>query len=252
MDKAALQKVLAKFEPVSLSEMDNVKLLDRIDVKYNIHEDQLLPVLEEVLADYQALDIKGNRVAHYETTYLDTPEHLMYKQHHQGKVPRFKIRIRKYVDSNLAFFEIKKKSNKGRTLKQRIKIKSGDDIFNDATTSFLEKETQLHPNELSPALVIEYDRITLVNKSGTERLTIDTNLVVRDGKDAHEFCGLVIIEAKLDSRTQTPFRKALQNRRIKPFGMSKFVMAMSKLHSDIKINNFKQDLKTVDKIAHAS
>ncbi|MCE2773382.1 MAG: polyphosphate polymerase domain-containing protein [Bacteroidetes bacterium] len=252
MDKKALQDVLARFEPISLSEMDNVKLLDRIDVKYNIHEDQLLPVLQEVLQQYRTLDINGNRVAHYETTYLDTPEHLMYKQHHQGKVPRFKIRIRKYVDSNLAFFEIKKKSNKGRTLKSRIKLKSDDSIFNDATTTFLEKETHLHPEELTPALVVEYDRITLVNKTGQERLTIDTNLVVRDGNTAHQFTGLVIIEAKLDSRAQTPFRKALQQRRIKPFGMSKFVMAMSKLHNDIKINNFKQDLKTVDKIAHVS
>lgn len=252
MDKKALQDVLAQFEPISLSEMDNVKLLDRIDVKYNIHEDQLLPVLQEVLKEYRTLDINGNRIAHYETTYLDTPDHLMYKQHHQGKAPRFKIRIRKYVDSNLSFFEIKKKSNKGRTLKSRIKLKSDESIFNDASTAFLEKETHLHPEELTPALVIEYDRITLVNKTGQERLTIDTNLVVRDGNSAHQFTGLVIIEAKLDSRAQTPFRKALQQRRIKPFGMSKFVMAMSKLYNDIKINNFKQDLKTVDKIAHVS
>lgn len=230
--------------------MDDVKLLDRIDVKYNIHENQLLPVLHEVLSEYRTLDIDGNRIAHYETTYLDTPENLMYKQHHQGKVPRFKIRIRKYIDSNLAFFEIKKKNNKGRTLKSRIKLKSDDNIFNEASANFLEKETQLQPDELNPTLIIEYDRITLVNKSGKERLTIDTNLIVRDGNTAHQFNGLVIIEAKLDSRSLTPFRKALQRRRIKPFGMSKFVMAMSKLRPDIKTNNFKQDIKTVDKISH--
>ena len=44
--------------------------------------------------------------------------------HQNKKLNRYKIRQREYLISDISFFEIKFKSNKGRTIKKRIKTKN--------------------------------------------------------------------------------------------------------------------------------
>jgi len=100
--------------------MDRVALMDRIDSKYifNIHE--LPGFLEKLRPYYAVLDINEQEIFSYESLYFDTPNFDLYRFHHRGKLNRFKFRIRKYVESNLLFFEVKFKNNKGRTYKSRI------------------------------------------------------------------------------------------------------------------------------------
>ena len=52
----------------------------------------------------------------------------LYHRHHIGRSNRFKVRSRRYVESDLCFFEVKYRNNKGRTIKNRIrKIIEGED-----------------------------------------------------------------------------------------------------------------------------
>ena len=45
-----------------------------------------------------------------------------YNDHHNQRVNRHKIRFREYVDSGLIYLEVKCKTNKGKTVKKRLKV----------------------------------------------------------------------------------------------------------------------------------
>ena len=47
------------------------------------------------------LTIDNKKIACYKTLYFDTKYFDFYHHHHNNKVNRYKVRIRKYVDSNL-------------------------------------------------------------------------------------------------------------------------------------------------------
>lgn len=71
-----LVSTLLRFRPISLEEMDHVKLLDRIDTKYVIHLEDLPRFLQAVENDYRLLVINDQLIHPYETLYYDTPEFL--------------------------------------------------------------------------------------------------------------------------------------------------------------------------------
>ncbi|GAB4132560.1 MAG: polyphosphate polymerase domain-containing protein [Bacteroidia bacterium] len=244
----AVHQSLDLFEPITLEEMDRVKLMDRTDMKFNFHVSRLPEILKAVKDDYRVLEVSGKRMSRYETLYFDTPSYELFRVHHAGKASRYKIRLRKYVESDLSFFEVKYKNNKGRTIKSRIKRKIDNNHISDEAEKFLEEKTGMHGENLEAKLWINYTRITLVNKHDEERLTIDLDLHVKNEQGFHAFEGLVIVEAKQSKVTETPFVRQLKNQRIRQFGMSKYCMAVSKLVADIKKNNFKPGLTTIEKI----
>ncbi|MCE9538823.1 MAG: VTC domain-containing protein, partial [Bacteroidetes bacterium] len=126
-----LNSILAEFSPITLKEMDGVKLMDRIDTKYVFTVQQLPVLLEQLKNDYKILTVEGNRLSRYESLYFDTKNFDLYHCHHRRKPNRYKIRFRKYVESNLHFFEVKFKNNKGRTIKNRVKQKQIDGSIKD-------------------------------------------------------------------------------------------------------------------------
>jgi hypothetical protein len=108
-----VRDLLNGFEPITLAEMDGVKLMDRTDQKFIFHISKLPDLLRAVQQNYRALEVSGTRMSRYETLYFDTPEYTLFTQHHNGKTNRYKIRMRRYVESDLQFFEVKHKNNKG-------------------------------------------------------------------------------------------------------------------------------------------
>src|SRR5688572_23938254 len=129
---------LALFKPVSLVQLDAVKLQDRIDTKYLFHISKLQQILNTVSASYNCLEIGGKRMFDYESIYYDTDTLKFYHDHYCGKLNRVKVRIRRYVDSNQIYFEIKAKNNKFRTIKSRIPLRPGEDPFQNETVHILE------------------------------------------------------------------------------------------------------------------
>ena len=108
------------FIPIQLEQMDQVKLMNRIDQKFWFHEARLQHILDSVQSHYYVLDIEDQTEFPYSSTYYDTPENRMYTKHHNGNLNRYKIRRRSYLSSGISFMEIKFKNNKGRTNKKRI------------------------------------------------------------------------------------------------------------------------------------
>ena len=166
---------LLNFDKTTLAEMNSVSLMKRVDTKFILKESQLLEVLSKLYKDYKILQIDQESLMKYSTLYFDSQNKKCFKDHHNGKLNRYKIRMRKYLVSDICFLEIKKKNNLGITNKIRRQIK---DFETDLTLDSKEFITNSNINNifLEPSLYNNFSRITFVNKSEAERLTIDVDL----------------------------------------------------------------------------
>ena len=150
--------VLAGFPPVTLAEMDGVRLMNRTDTKYVTEESVLAAVLADArAAGYRVLEVDGERICAYDSLYFDTAALGMFLDHHNRRVPRRKVRTRVYVSSGTAFLEIKRKRNNGRTKKKRTPIPPADfpDFRrNPAACRFLQELTTMHILQASKDLLM--------------------------------------------------------------------------------------------------
>ncbi|HRG00804.1 MAG TPA: polyphosphate polymerase domain-containing protein [Bacteroidia bacterium] len=239
---------LNQFDPITLEEMDGVKLMDRTDTKFTFNINELPGILEEAKIYYKVLNVEGNRISRYKTLYFDTQDFDLYNEHHSGKLNRYKIRHRTYVESNLGFLEVKFKNNKGRTLKTRIKEVEVPELNTGKAFEFLKKMLPFDPLILLPRIWINYSRITLVNKTSAERLTLDLNLEFEKNGKKQILDQLVIAEVKQDSKVASPFISIMRNKHIRQGSISKYCFGIASSYSEVKKNNFKQKLSNVKKI----
>ena len=239
---------LNQFNPITLKEMDGVKLMDRTDTKFTFNINMLPVILGEAKEYYRILEVEGNRISRYKTLYFDTEDFDLYNEHHSGKLNRYKIRHRTYVESNIGFLEVKFKNNKGRTLKTRIKEIEVPELHTGKAFDFLKKTLPFDPLILLPKIWINYSRITLVNKTSAERLTLDLNLEFeKDGK-TELLNQLVIAEVKQDSKIGSPFIDIMREKHIRQGSISKYCFGVASSYNEVKKNNFKQKLSNVKKI----
>jgi len=246
-----IKNVLEGFDSISLKEMDSVKLMNRLDTKYMFLIDQLPGILNDLQPDFRVLEVNSARLNRYETLYFDTEEHNLYLDHHNGRLNRFKIRKRRYLESGISFFEIKRKNNKGRTQKERIRQKETPESISGKSAKLLMEATSLSPDMIRPALWILFSRITLVNKQLTLRLTIDVGLRFRLGEKLKEYPDLVIAELKQDLSANSPFKEIMHKYHILDTSISKYCLGIISLNENIKHNNFKSKLLRLKKLTHA-
>lgn len=257
-----MDSIIRTYDPISLDEMSGIKLMNRTDTKFVTTVDRLMLLLALAHDEYRVQEVDGKRIASYYTAYFDTPDYNMYTVHQNGHAGRQKLRIRSYVDSGLNFLEVKTKNNHGRTKKKRIDMVGFDPMHPDhgirflrqdeqykTYDEFLRKHLRYDPAIMSEKLENHFNRITLVNKSKTERLTIDTGLCFHNmmtGRDA-DLTGLAIIELKRDGLQPSPILEMLRELRIKPCGFSKYCMGSAFTNPSLKRNNFKERLRLVER-----
>jgi hypothetical protein len=231
---------IERFLPISLKEMDAVKLMRRVDTKFVVSKTLLPEILKDLREDYFVLEIDNTRVMTYDTAYYDTANHQFYLDHHNGKSNRLKVRIRQYVESNLFFLEIKQKNAKGITTKTRMPIRDFQKEIPSTFSEFIEKTTS-KKLDLLPSLSTKFNRITLVGKKKNERATIDLNLAYSRKLSQKRLENVVIIEVKQDrlNRNSALVRTMRKHRKL-PENMSKYCLGMSFLNKKIKYNRFKR------------
>jgi len=243
-------KIASEFIPISLKEIEDMKLMDRVDIKYIFNLEKLIPLLEKAKGKYFILEIEEKRIFSYKTTYLDTKDYSMYNAHHNNQINRHKIRFREYLDSALGFLEVKFKSNKERTIKKRIE-QQDIEVFsnNEKMSQFVEKLTPFHYSDLEPKLITQFSRITLVHKKKSERVTIDLNIHYEDGKTFADLPYLVIVEVKQDKISYaSDFIKILKEYKIRRTDISKYCIGTALLNNDIKKSHFKSKLLKLNQI----
>lgn len=258
----SIERILATFDPISLNEMESVKLMNRIDTKYAVPLSALPAILEAAQNGYYAQEINGTRIATYDTMYYDTETLDMYIRHHDRQLVRQKIRVRQYVESDLTFLEIKRKNNKGRTKKERISVPgfgiTGDTLGDSkrerwSVEDFIAAKSRYRWTELSPHLSTRFHRITLVNKAKTERLTIDMDLVWENivSGESKTFPELVIIELKRDGNMPSQMTQIMLSQRLKPLKISKYCIGTALTTPGLKKNRFKAKIRSIEKMLNS-
>ena len=239
---------LLNFDKITLAEMNSVSLMKRVDTKFILKESQLLEVLSKLYEDYKILEIDQERLMKYSTLYFDSENKKCFNDHHNGKLNRYKIRMRKYLVSDICFLEIKKKNNLGITNKIRRQIK---DFETNLTTESKEFITESNINNLllEPSLYNNFSRMTLVNKNEPERITIDVDLSFSFRNDKKKFDKLVVVEIKQEGkRLNTTINRALKSMSILPTNFSKYCIGISNIIDNIKSNRFKEINLKINKI----
>lgn len=247
-----LKNIVYDFTPITLGEMDEVKLMNRVDTKFAFSFTAFKTILKNLKTDYKILEIEETRMPFYESLYFDEKNFKFYKDHHNGRTDRYKVRFRNYVESKLFFLEIKHKI-KGRTLKKRILVDSIPDILNENHLKFLQKN--IYENiQLEPKMWNSFHRITLVNNELKERLTLDFQLTFKWKEVKKEFNNLVIAELKQEKiNPNSPFYKLMKTNVIRPYRLSKYCVGAIELYgiSVLKYNRFKEKLlklKSINKL----
>ena len=246
-----IKELLDPFEPITLQEMDRVKLMNRMDTKFAFRFSELNTLLPLLTLNYRVLTIEGTNTPHYESLYFDDERFSFFRDHHNGKGDRFKVRIRKYVESNLFFLEVKHKM-KGRTDKKRIVTDQFNEVLPESDLAFVHKELQANKN-LVPTMWNSFQRITLVSKTENERLTLDFNILFEKDGVKKSFKQLVIAELKQeDLNRNSVFYQLMKGQRIRPYRLSKYCLGSVEIYGEekLKFNRFKKKLLYLKKINH--
>lgn len=246
-----IKELLDPFEPITLQEMDRVKLMNRMDTKFAFRFSDLNTLLPLLTLNYRVLTIEGTNTPHYESLYFDDERFSFFRDHHNGKGDRFKVRIRKYVESNLFFLEIKHKI-KGRTDKKRIVTDQFNEVLPESDLAFVQNELQANKN-LVPTMWNSFQRITLVSKTENERLTLDFNILFEKDGVKKSFKQLVIAELKQeDLNRNSVFYQLMKGQRIRPYRLSKYCLGSVEIYGEekLKFNRFKKKLLYLKKINH--
>ncbi len=246
-------QLIQRFEPISLAEMDGVKLQDRVDTKYVFGEHELPEVLEAMLPHYRLLEVNGVRGTDYRSLYFDTADLQHYQAHHNQRTFRSKVRFREYLGSGLTFLEVKRKTGRGRTDKKRIKVDAIPERLSAEQQDFVNKASHSDA-PLQASLWNYFTRYTFVSRTAPERLTMDLALRYSTVSDNERALGAIVIaELKQERADRTsPFVRIMRQRVIAASGMSKYCVGQLLLGRNVKHNAFKAVLLKLDRIRQAA
>jgi len=245
-DRFALDSIVSTFDPIRLEDLDEQKLQNRVDTKFLLDAALLPEILGEVQPNYTILNIEDQCIQPYLTLYFDTESFDNYFAHHNGKRPRFKIRMRKYLNSGSAFLEVKEKDNKDRTIKSRRGICDIANRLSPEHYQFISEVYSLGLVPLKPVIWNRYNRLTLVNKKSLERVTVDMSFNAYNQNGLISWNEFAIVEIKQGSRClHTEFHQAMKSRAVKPVNFSKYCISMALLTPQLKANKFKPNIETI-------
>lgn len=246
-----LPQIVADFLPISLDEMDDVKLMSRTDTKFAFKANKMPLLLQKLLPFYRVLAIDGKLIHDYKSLYYDTDNRKFYLDHHNGRVNRNKIRFREYVGSKLTFLEIKRKNNKGKTIKKRMKVDAISNELSEKQQNYIEKIIG-RPMEVNAKQRINFSRITFVHKTQKERLTIDVNLTFENSNEKGDMKHIVIAEVKQERMSRSSdFMRIAKEMHILPIRISKYCLTTLALNPELKKNRFKKKVLFINKLKQA-
>ena len=243
--------LIERFEAVNLQELDKARLLNRVDTKFLLCEGSMHAVLADMAPQYDALSIEDKRFSRYHTVYFDTPDFALYNQHHNDRANRYKVRCRKYVETGISFLEVKQKTNKRRTVKNRLEIPELPTRFNSSSMAFLDYHYPMQTHILEPVIWNRFRRATLVSKCRSERATIDLDLTYGWGVKEGCLTSVGIVEVKQAKfNPDSPLVHRLRAEGVRPMGFSKYCAAMMEIYPYLKRNRFKRRSLLIDHLQH--
>lgn len=249
----SIARYIEDFAPISLENTNKLaRMLKRVDNKYVLRRSELQDFLTALQDDFSVLEIDGVKEFSYSSCYYDD-NFKSYRDHHQGRRLRYKIRTRHYMDSGEIFFEVKLKDKRGETNKERISCKTfksptpNKKCMSMLSTFYQRLYNRQFSLDLKPALIVNCNRCTLVSRHGGERITIDYSLGFdpMNGPSVNIGPDFIIVE------TKSADGKGLADVALKKAGirqakkLSKYCVGAILTGGVTKYNNFKASLKRI-------
>jgi len=225
-----LADLLGGFEPIDLEALDaQAALQRRVDHKYLVPPDALESLLGRLRGGFRALEVAGVRASRYESVYFDTSELACFRDHVEDRLPRVKVRSRRYVETGDCVFEAKLKLRPGETVKESLDEDCDDHgRVTPEARAFLERAVaprgpRLDLDDLGPTLTTRYRRGTLGAREGSERVTLDDELVLTTPSGAHARLSAdrVLVESKSEDGDAEADR-VLRGAGFEPVSLSKY------------------------------
>lgn len=243
-----LHQTLSRLAPVTQELLDSRQLLRRADTKFLAAPSAIAEIIGQVATDYAVVAVGAANVASYQNVYFDTRDVRCFHDHRRGRRIRHKIRIRRYVDRQLAFLEVKARRNDLHTDKARMRIDFATRELEPPMLDFLVARCGF-AREIMPIVNIDYERIMLVGVATNERITIDLGVTV-NGDRGLAIGAVAIVEVKQPSRSlATPIMRALREHAIRPCSVSKYMAALTSTTS-LRSNRLRPASRRLEKIAN--
>jgi hypothetical protein len=246
-----IEACLAPFARATLEDAARVSFLHRYDTKFVLHTDGVPGFLNAIKDAYSLLEIEGVTLQGYNTVYFDTPELLCYNLHHNKRARRFKFRTRKYMSNGKIYNEIKQKQNTGKTIKFRQRrdafvteppiLPVLDDlaVYDETFASLLAANGYGLVGALAPTLRVYFNRLTFLNKTFAERMTLDLGLSYDFNGTALKLFDTAIVELKRErGPQQTVSQGYFRSIHKCPSGFSKYTIGIALTHAEAKKNRF--------------
>ena len=238
----------ATFAVASATELERAALERRYDRKFLLPASQALAVVGALVGGYRVVLARQERLALYDTVYFDTPSLRSYHDHRRGRRPRFKLRVRNYVDRELSMLEYKEKTARGDTRKMRWKR---PEITTELTSAdralLLGAVPRIYSDgELVPQARTIFYRLMLVNASSVERATLDFHVTFERADARRVVDSMVVVEVKDVGRgPASPLVCALRQHQARLLSFSKYCMAIALL-GDEPANAFRPSLRAIE------
>jgi len=250
-----IDEYLYKLDPITIQELDDMKLLKRFDTKFVVPNEYLVPLLQHLSKEYRILDIDGMRSFTYESLYLDTPDHKFFLQHHNKKLNRYKVRLRDYVEAGKQYLEVKFKTNKDKLKKYRMKISGIENGITPEMLEFLDDRVHgVDAASMEPVIWTNYKRFSLAHRTELEKITVDMDVTfLSHDRSVEKKLNAVIVEIKQAHRSlKSPFIRMLKEVfYLTPSSFSKYCIGMIYLGHPVKYNRFKPRLLQLVRLSGA-
>jgi len=231
----------------------------RFEMKYIIRKSISESIQKEIrnfmiYDGYATKELKKNYFVR--SLYFENNNYSNFNEKVDGVKLRHKYRIRTYsnkLDKNTPIFlELKGRENL-RTYKTRFFIEQNDlNLFFEKKNYFKLKKTysdnylieqfifDCYRKNLSPKILVDYNRTPYINKSGLYfRLTFDNNIVSLSNSSLYStglnfgwrecLAGFTILEVKFESSIPAWFQRIVQSYQLQIRSISKFVIATDTL-----------------------
>lgn len=243
--------LFSRFDAITLDEMNaTARMMTRVDRKYLLSTAEAFTLVDALPSRTRILTVNDQIWQHYRTSYLDSSRWGSYHATAYKRRRRYKVRMRNYVDSGLAFLEVKTRGPRKTTVKNRTPITveavDGDAVPAESVEWLAGMLEQLCVSvdvaDLRPTLRNEYWRAT-VKLPDLGRATIDTSLAWRSSRGG-ELSGLdlVCVETK-SGASPSVVDKKLWARGHRPLRVSKFGTGLAVMHPELPSNKWRPAMK---------
>lgn len=232
---------VATLAPISLQCLnESAALQQRVDRKYVVTGRLIEQLLADLFLDLQVLDNAGSRSFEYDTVYFDTQNFDLYRLAATARRCRYKVRVRKYVDSGETMLEVKTKSGRGDTIKHRFQHDhSSCAVLTDQARETIAKVVphSTHVQHLEHVLTSNYSRTTLLQVSSSSRATIDCGLVCADLDGNSVGLDRLVLETKSIGGTSSIDRWLWRSGN-RPCRISKYATSVAILRPELPTNRW--------------